>query len=251
MKQWLVLQLSVVTVMLCGSPAHADPRQPGRHPASQELKNPIEPTETSIKQGEAAYRRFCVTCHGLKGTGQTDMADMLDVAPSDFTDDKWKYGSTDGELFSVIRDGGQGGMEPFKGKMNERRMWHLVNYIRTFSEAQDGGAESAIRAEVPENPIPYSEESVRRGKQLYARFCVTCHGRNGKGDTEMREFLSTHPSDLTDGEWKYGGRDGDIFMVIKQGTEYDMEAFADRLSDERIWHVVNYLRSMGPEDARN
>jgi mono/diheme cytochrome c family protein len=33
--------------------------------------------------------------------------------------------------------------------------------------------------------------------------------------------------------------------VIKDGTEYDMEAFGDRLSDERIWHVVNYVRSLG------
>lgn len=214
------------------------------------MKNPIKPVEASIKQGEALYRRFCVTCHGLDGKGQTDMTDMLDVPPSDFTDGEWKYGATDGEIFSVIREGGQNGMEPFKSKLNEQRTWHLVNYLRTFSK-KDDGAETAARPEVPENPIPYSEDSVRRGKQFYTRFCVTCHGRSGKGDTEMREFLSTHPSDLTNGKWKYGGRDGDIFMVIKQGTEYDMEAFADRLSDERIWHVVNYLRSLGPEDARD
>lgn len=121
-------------------------------------------------------------------------------------------------------------------------MWHVVNYLRSFAK-KDGGPV----AEVPENPVAYSPDSVGLGKQLYVRFCVVCHGADGRGDTEMREFLPTAPSDLTDVEWKYGGRDGDLFLVIKDGTEYDMEAFADRLSDERIWHVVNYLRSLGPK----
>jgi mono/diheme cytochrome c family protein len=122
-------------------------------------------------------------------------------------------------------------------------MWHVVNYLRTLSK-KDGAASAS---DAPGNPVAVSPESVALGKQLYVRFCVVCHGANGKGDTEMREFLPTHPSDLTDAEWKYGARDGDIFLVIKDGTEYDMEAFADRLTDERIWHVVNYLRSFGPK----
>jgi mono/diheme cytochrome c family protein len=84
---------------------------------------------------------------------------------------------------------------------------------------------------------------VAIGKQYYVRSCVVCHGANGKGDTEMREFLSTHPSDLTDGDWKYGNQDGNIFQIIKDGTEYDMKPFKDLLDDEKTWHIVNYLRS--------
>ena len=59
----------------------------------------------------------------------------------------------------------------------------------------------------------------------------------------MREFLSTHPSDLTDAEWKYGVEDGNLFLVIKNGTQYDMTPFKDLLDDEKTWHIVNYLRS--------
>lgn len=241
----LALPILVTTFMCFG-----DPRQPGPNPDLQKVKNPVEATEASLKQGEALYRRYCLTCHGLDGTGHTDMADLLDVPPADFTDKEWKYGASDGEIFSVIREGVETGMEPFKVKINEQRTWHLVNFIRTFSKKDDEGRVQAQAAAVPENPIPYSGESVARGKQFYARFCVKCHGRDGHGDTEMREFLSTHPSDLTDATWKYGARDGDIFLVIKNGTEYDMESFGDRLSDERIWHVVNYLRSLGPKSAQ-
>jgi len=215
-----------------------EPREPGPHGPSQAVRNPTEATEASLKQGEALYKQYCVTCHALDGSGKTDMTEMLDVPPQTFQDDTWKYGSTDGELFSVIKNGGQNGMQGFEGKVPDARIWNIVNYIRSFSKKEGGPT-----ADAPENPIAYSQESIALGKQLYTRFCVVCHGANGKGDTEMREFLPTRPSDLTDAEWKYGDRDGDFFLVIKNGTEYDMEAFADRLSDERIWHVVNYLRS--------
>lgn len=229
----------------CGmSVAQSAPRNPGPHPASQQLENPFKADGTSAKRGHQIYRNLCVSCHALNGTGESDVVEALAVKPGNFTNGEWKYGSTDGEIFSVIRDGTSDGMQPFDSKLSTDRIWHVINYLRTFEDSGDGNGETA-EAEVPENPIPVTDESLRKGKQLYARFCVKCHGRNGLGDTEMREFLSTPPSDITDGVWNYGGRDGDIFSVIKNGTQYDMTAFANQLSDERIWHVVNYLRSMG------
>lgn len=101
-----------------------------------------------------------------------------------------------------------------------------------------------IEDTVPENPLENSYEALSRGKRFYAMHCVKCHGENGVGDTEMREFLETHPSDLTNGEWKYGARDGDIFNSVRNGAGKDMPSFADNLNDERIWQVVLYLRSM-------
>ncbi len=223
--------------------ATAEPRQPGAHAASAEVKNPVEATEQSIKQGQLQYARYCITCHAADGSGKTDMTEMLDVPPASFMDTEWKYGTTDGELFSVIKDGGQNGMQPFVGKIPDERIWHIVNYLRTFAKTAEGGAPAAADAEVPTNPIAFTPESAALGKQYYMRFCVKCHGTNGKGDTEMREFLSTHPSDLTDGEWKYGNQDGNIFLVIKNGTEYEMTPFKDLADDEKIWHMVNFLRS--------
>jgi mono/diheme cytochrome c family protein len=224
--------------------ALAEPRQPGPHAPSAASKNPVETNEASLKQGQALYKQYCITCHAADGSGKTDMTEMLDVPPASFMDTEWKYGSTDGEMFSVIKDGGQNGMQPFSDKITDTRIWNLINYIRTLSKPASGApGPAAPKEEIPQNPIAYSPESVALGKQYYARNCVVCHGMNGKGDTEMREFLSTHPSDLTDSEWKYGGEDGHLFLVIKNGTEYDMKPFKGVLDDEKTWHVVNYLRS--------
>lgn len=96
-----------------------------------------------------------------------------------------------------------------------------------------------------QNPVAANAESVARGKALYLRYCRTCHGVDGRGQTDMIEFLAYPPSDLTDDEWRHGSSDGEIFAVIRDGTVDDMEAFADRLSEEEIWHVVNYIRTLG------
>lgn len=98
----------------------------------------------------------------------------------------------------------------------------------------------------PDNPVDFTMNSIKRGKRLYASHCVLCHGADGSGDTQMREFLKTPPANLADSSWIYGNRDSDIFNVIKAGrTDRDMPAFSDQLTDERIWQTINYLRYMG------
>ena len=101
-------------------------------------------------------------------------------------------------------------------------------------------------AQAEENPLSFDINTIKRGRQFYTIHCVTCHGKNGRGDTEMREFLKTPRSDLTDGQWNYGGHDSMIFNVISSGREErDMPGFQEKLSEERIWYVVSYLRYLG------
>ena len=106
--------------------------------------------------------------------------------------------------------------------------------------AQTGGESAG--AEAPE----FNIANIKRGKQFFAVHCISCHGADGRGDTEMREFLKTPPADLTDDQWVYGDGDGAIFDVVKEGkTARDMPAFNDKLNDERIWQVINYVRYLG------
>ena len=114
--------------------------------------------------------------------------------------------------------------------------------------SRDASAESTV---VPAlNPFEFNIATIKRGKQFYTIHCLRCHGADGKGDTEMREFLKTAPSDLSDGQWLYPGQDGGedaaIFDVIKRGRSLrDMPAFSAEMSDEAIWQVVSYLRYLG------
>ncbi len=105
-------------------------------------------------------------------------------------------------------------------------------------------------AEAPENPVEATEESVRSGLRVYGRFCRSCHGIRADGQG-MTAPTGSRPANLIDDEWTHGDTDGDIFLVIRNGVPpaYDMDAWEGRISDEEIWHVVNFLRNMAERMA--
>lgn len=109
---------------------------------------------------------------------------------------------------------------------------------------------SPEQAQQLQNPIASSPESVAAGLTIFRRECHTCHGRDGKGHTDMVEFLPTPPADLTDAEWTYGATDGEKFVVIRHGAGDSMPAFDAKLSEEETWHVVNYLRELASSASR-
>ncbi len=94
------------------------------------------------------------------------------------------------------------------------------------------------------NPEPSNAETIDAGKKVYARYCASCHGPNGKGDGGMALSGGT-PSDLTDDAWDYGSTDGEIFVAVKEGVSADMLAYKEKLNDKQIWQVVLFLRSLG------
>ena len=231
--------LSLMSIAGVVSHAADAPRQPGSHPPSQAMENPIEMSEASARQGRRLFERFCVSCHGIDGKGQTDMAAGLPVALPDITNDEWKYGSTDGEIFTLVRGGTPNGMDAYRDRIDKQRTWHLINYIRTLAPGSDLKLELEA---VPENPIEYNIESLKRGRILYDNHCALCHATNGSGYTDYLEFLPLPPADLTTGVFRYGTRDGDLFKIIRDGTENGMEAFKDRLSEDDMWYTINYIR---------
>lgn len=117
-----------------------------------------------------------------------------------------------------------------------------------FSITVIGAPQRNAEAQKLRNPESPSAESIEEGRRLYARHCASCHGLGGKGDGGMALSGGT-PSDLTDDEWDCGDTDGEIFTAIRDGVSSDMLAYRDKLSGKQIWHLVNFLRSIGPKSA--
>jgi len=94
------------------------------------------------------------------------------------------------------------------------------------------------------NPVAATPASVGKGQVAFRRYCATCHGIDARGGSGS-DIIPPAP-DLTDGEWKHGATDGEIFYVIKNGVPPDlaMEPWGDRITDTDIWNVVNYMRSL-------
>ncbi len=105
------------------------------NPDAAKLKNPIPTSADSIAAGKKAYAR-CASCHGTNGQGGPGN-DLIPAAPS-LVDDVWEHGSSDGEIFTNIKNGiaPDFNMVPFKDQLKDEEIWHLVNYLRSIAKKQ-------------------------------------------------------------------------------------------------------------------
>jgi hypothetical protein len=104
----------------------------GGNPEAAKITNPVPATPESVVAGKRAYGQLCANCHGPSGKG--DGSSGGQDQPSDLTNGVRGYGSTDGEVFTVIRDGLSGkDMGGYAERLKETDIWNVVNFIRTLA----------------------------------------------------------------------------------------------------------------------
>jgi mono/diheme cytochrome c family protein len=120
--------------------------------------------------------------------------------------------------------------------------------LTVTADAQSRGAAPA--AKTVKNPVATTAASVTAGAAAYKKYCAFCHGADAKGNGPLAP-KDAMPPDLTDATWTHGGTDGEIFAVIANGggATSKMIAFKGKMPDQDLWHIVNFLRSLGPKGA--
>jgi len=99
----------------------------------KKLKNPLVPSESTLRSARGIYMEECAQCHGDHGKGDGPEAAMHDPHPSDITDSRHMSSITDGEIFYQISEGRKP-MPSFKKRLTEDQRWGLVLLVRSFSE---------------------------------------------------------------------------------------------------------------------
>ncbi|SET27192.1 putative copper resistance protein D [Nitrosomonas marina] len=93
--------------------------------------------------------------------------------------------------------------------------------------------------------IPLDTLSISHGSQLFAEHCADCHGPQGKGNGRLAQTLSTSPADLLTEPHTVRHTVGNFYHWIAHGVPgTSMPGFAEILTDEDIWDVVNYLHAL-------
>jgi mono/diheme cytochrome c family protein len=125
--------------------------------------------------------------------------------------------------------------------------------LTVTTEAQTGGAAKPAAkpaAGAVKNPVASTPASITAGAAAYKKYCAFCHGADAKGNGPLAPKDSM-PPDLTDATWKLGSTDADIFGAIVNGggANSKMIAFKGKMPDQDVWHIVNFIRSLGPKGA--
>ena len=92
------------------------------------------------------------------------------------------------------------------------------------------------------NPVAADGASIKRGRALFAMNCISCHGATGRGDGPIAASLDPKPVDLVVMAPMHPG--GDFFWKIENGRG-PMPAWKNTLSENQIWDIVNYIKSLG------
>lgn len=94
-------------------------------------------------------------------------------------------------------------------------------------------------------PVPFDTISIANGSGLFAENCVACHGPQGKGDGVMAKSFAKPPVDMLTEPHTAKHTAGDFFHWLTFGIpDTGMPVFADKLTEEDRWDVVNYLHAM-------
>lgn len=110
-------------------------------------------------------------------------------------------------------------------------------------DATEAGAQRAARElAMPVQVAAAGAETVRRGAEIYAGYCRTCHGIDGHGDgPTIRRGFQLPPSVLT--QKARDTPDGRMFHVLTYGQNL-MPPHAAQLSADDRWTVIFYLREL-------
>jgi cbb3-type cytochrome c oxidase subunit III len=123
-----ILLFTSALMLPLGLAAYGSPQE-----GAADAKNPVQVNDTTLAEGKQLYTKNCLSCHGPLGKGDGKAGAILKPPPADLTDEMWKHGSTDAEIYTVIRDGAKGTpMRGFAGRMTTKELWTVLNYVRTL-----------------------------------------------------------------------------------------------------------------------
>jgi cytochrome c551/c552 len=110
----------------------------------------------------------------------------------------------------------------------------------THDEMLPVGFPASAQPMLIKNPYEGDKAAISTGAKLFVAYnCLDCHGADGSG--------AMGPS-FQDGRWHFGGAPGEVFESIYQGRPDGMPAWGGRITNDQIWMLTAYVRSLSSKD---
>lgn len=96
----------------------------------------------------------------------------------------------------------------------------------------------------PGPPDRETSMSLAAGKSIYENDCASCHGMDGRTPTPVGSGMLPRAVSL-DSAAIQSYSDRELFSIIREGVRFTgMPGFAGAETNDQIWDVVDYLRSL-------
>ncbi len=127
------------------------------------------------------------------------------------------------------------GLGAFEGVLGWSQQGQYEEEMQTASARYEPIYEKFAAMEFAE--LQDSPEALALGKSLFASYCTTCHGSDGRG-------AKGYPN-LTDDDWNWGNSEADLLATIGNGRNGVMPVLAPALGgDAGVDNIVRYVRSL-------
>lgn len=163
------------------------------------------PQTPNVANGEAIYFEKCAPCHGETGLGDGPQGIQLGVTVPAFALPEIARPASPAGWYTVVTRGRMDRFMPPFASLTDQERWDVVAYVMTLHT---------------------SEEEIQRGKELFEKTCPNCSTDYFK-DQDRMSALSTVA----------------LARIVRLGNE-EIPAFGENLSDEDMWAVAEYLRSL-------
>jgi mono/diheme cytochrome c family protein len=165
----------------------------------------VPPQIPNVANGEEIYFEKCAACHGETGLGDGAQGIQLGVTVPAFALPEIARPASPAAWYTIVTRGKiERFMPPFVS-LNDQERWDVVAYIMTLHTSQG---------------------QVQKGKEIFEANCQDCSTDFYK-DAGKTSGLSTVA----------------LARIIRLGND-EIQAFGEDLSDEDMWAVAEYLRSL-------
>lgn len=96
-------------------------------------RNPVPRDAASIARGNELFQANCASCHGKDGRGDGPAAGALDPRPANLNTMARHH--PDGDFAWKIANG-RGAMPAWKGVLNDKQIWDLVNFVKSLDQGK-------------------------------------------------------------------------------------------------------------------
>lgn len=127
-----------------------------------------------------------------------------------------------------------------------KAMGALVMSLALSACSAEQASTSAIdyaKLDVPVERLS-SDEARERGRLLFERKCVLCHGERADGNGVRSRGLSGKAADFTSVEWRASATPRFVFEVLSEGKRGTSMPAWPTLTDDQKWDVIAYVLSV-------